>query len=113
MPRTLPRIYWAAWWGTIVLLTVKISVESTLRYITGSQPAPEPIVANAFATPFLVVHCVPGHTARIEYFPHGHTDDPDCPPEYAVSLSDDRPLSSWLLLERDLQAYLRGGASKG
>lgn len=63
MPRTLPRIYRAAWWGTIVLLTVQISVESTLRYITGSQPAPEPIVANAFATPFLVLHVFGAMTA--------------------------------------------------
>lgn len=58
MTRTLPRIYWAAWWGAIMLLTVQISVVSTLRYITGSQPAPEPIMANAFATPFLVLHVI-------------------------------------------------------
>ncbi|HEX8533465.1 MAG TPA: DUF2306 domain-containing protein [Allosphingosinicella sp.] len=58
MTRTLPRIYWAAWWGAIMLLTVQISVESALRYITGSHPAPEPIVANAFAKPFLVLHVI-------------------------------------------------------
>jgi uncharacterized membrane protein len=63
MTRTLPRIYWAAWWAAIVLLTVQISTESTLRYITGSQPAPEPIVANAFGTPFLVLHVIGAMTA--------------------------------------------------
>jgi uncharacterized membrane protein len=63
MTRTLPRIYWSAWWVVIVLLTVQISVDSTLRYITGSQPAPEPIVANTFATPFLILHVIGAMTA--------------------------------------------------
>lgn len=58
-------------------------------------------------------HCVPGHTVQIEYFPDGYTDDPECLPEYAVSLSGDRLLSSWLLLERDLHGYLREAAPKG
>lgn len=46
-----------------MLLTVQISVDSTLRYITGSQPAPEPIMSNAFATPFLVLHVIGAMTA--------------------------------------------------
>jgi uncharacterized membrane protein len=65
MTRTIPRIYWTAWWGAIVLLTVQISVNSTLRYIIGSQPAPEPILANAFATPFLVLHVIGATTALL------------------------------------------------
>jgi len=63
MTRTLPRIYRAAWWAVIVLLTVQISIDSTLRYIIGSQPAPEPVLANAFATPFLVLHVIGAMTA--------------------------------------------------
>lgn len=51
--------------------------------------------------------CVAGHTVQIEYFPDGYTDDPDCLPEYAVSLTGERLLSSWLLLERDLHSFLR------
>ncbi|HEV2078299.1 MAG TPA: DUF2306 domain-containing protein [Allosphingosinicella sp.] len=65
MTRTLPRIYWAACWGAIVLLAVQISIDSTLRYITGSQPAPEPILANTFLAPFLVLHVIGSMTALL------------------------------------------------
>ena len=65
MTRTLPRIYWAACWGAIVLLAVQISIDSTLRYLTGSQPAPEPILANSFVKPFLVLHVIGSMTALL------------------------------------------------
>lgn len=40
-------------------------MDSTLRYIIGSQSAPEPILANAFATPFLVLHVVGAMTSLL------------------------------------------------
>lgn len=58
MTRTLPHIYRASLWTAMVLLAVQISVDSTLRYIVGSQPAPEPILANSFLRPFLVLHVI-------------------------------------------------------
>jgi hypothetical protein len=57
--------------------------------------------------------CVSGHTVQIEYFPDGYTNDPNCLPEYAVSLAGDRLLSSWLLLERDLHGFLTGAKATG
>lgn len=65
MTGRLAPIYSAAWRAAIVLLTVQISVDSTLRYITNSQPGPEPVVANAFATPFLVLHVIGAMTALL------------------------------------------------
>jgi hypothetical protein len=56
MTPPLPTIYSAAWRAAVVLFTLQISFNSTLRYITHSQAAPEPILANAYATPFLVLH---------------------------------------------------------
>jgi hypothetical protein len=56
MTRPIAKIYAATGLALIVLLTVQICVDSTLRYITQSQPGPEPILGNAFATPFLVLH---------------------------------------------------------
>ena len=58
MPPPLPTIYSAAWRAAIVLFTLQISFNSTLRYITHSQEVPEPILANSYATPFLVLHVV-------------------------------------------------------
>ena len=52
--------------------------------------------------------CVPGHTAQIEYFADGYTDDPNWLPEYAVSLTGERFIASWLLLASDLHGYLEG-----
>ncbi len=51
-------IYSAAWRAAVVLLSIEISIVSALRYVTGSEPAPEPILGNAFASPFLVLHVV-------------------------------------------------------
>lgn len=57
--------------------------------------------------------CVAGHTVQIEYFPEGYTDDPDRLPEYAVPLTGERFLSSWLLLERDFNSFIRTAIPKG
>ena len=65
MTRTFTRIYSLAWRAAIVLLTVQISIDATQRYLTGGQPAPEPILANAFASPFLVLHVVGGMAALL------------------------------------------------
>ena len=62
----IPRpIYSTAWRAVVVLLTVEIAIVSALRYFTGSEPPPPPIVANAFANPFLVLHVAGGVTALL------------------------------------------------
>lgn len=58
MIRRLSSIYSTAWRAAVVLFTVQIAVTSVLRYVTGSETPPPPIVANAFASPFLVIHVV-------------------------------------------------------
>lgn len=58
-------IYSAAWRSVVVLLSVEIAVVSTLRYLTGGEAPPPPIVANAFAKPFLIVHVAAGVTALL------------------------------------------------
>lgn len=59
------QIYSAAWRAVLVLLTVEIAIVSALRYFTGSEAPPPPIVANAFAKPFLVLHVVGGVAALL------------------------------------------------
>jgi uncharacterized membrane protein len=49
----------------VVLLTVEIAIVSALRYFTGLEPPPPPIVANAFAQPFLVLHVAGGVAALL------------------------------------------------
>jgi uncharacterized membrane protein len=51
--------------AALVLLTLEIAVVSILRYFTGLQPAPEPILANRFAHPFLALHVAGGVTALL------------------------------------------------
>ena len=58
MIRKLAPIYSSAWRTALVLLSVQIAAVSILRYVAGAEPAPPPIVANAFANPFLVIHVV-------------------------------------------------------
>ena len=65
MTRRLTTIYSTAWRTVIVLLTIEIAIVSSLRYFTQSQPAPGPIVANAFAHPFLVLHVLGGVVALL------------------------------------------------
>lgn len=58
-------IYSAAWRAIVVLLTIEIAIVSTLRYLAGLEPPPAPIVANAFARPFLILHVVGGMAALL------------------------------------------------
>jgi uncharacterized membrane protein len=51
--------------ATLVLFTLEIAAVSILRYFTSLQPAPEPILANRFAHPFLAFHVAGGVTALL------------------------------------------------
>ncbi len=65
MDRRLAPIFSIAWRGAIALLTLQIAIISSLRYFTDSEPAPPPILANAFAHPFLILHVAGGVTALL------------------------------------------------
>lgn len=65
MIRTLAPIYSTVWRALVVLLTLEIALVSALRYVVGSQAAPPPILENAFAFPFLILHVVAGVTALL------------------------------------------------
>ena len=58
MIRKLVPLYSAAWRLIVLLLILEIAMVSTLRYVLGTETPPEPITANAFAQPFLVIHVV-------------------------------------------------------
>jgi len=51
--------------AALVLFTLEIAAVSILRYFTGLQAAPEPILANRFAHPFLALHVAGGVTALL------------------------------------------------
>ncbi|HEX8193730.1 MAG TPA: DUF2306 domain-containing protein [Allosphingosinicella sp.] len=59
------QIYSAAWRAVVALLTAEIAVVSVLRYFTSIEPPPPPIVANAFAQPFLIIHVVGAVSALV------------------------------------------------
>lgn len=65
MIRTLAPIYSTAWRAVVVLLSVEIAIVSVLRYFTTLEASPEPIVANAFAQPFLPIHVIGGVAALL------------------------------------------------
>jgi len=65
MIRSLVPIYAAAWRAAVVLLTLEIAAVSALRYFTGSEVPPPPILGNAYATPFLLLHVTGGVTALL------------------------------------------------
>lgn len=65
MDRRLAASLSAAWRAAIVLLTLEIAAVSALRYLTGSMAPPPPILANAYAHPFLVAHVVGGIVALL------------------------------------------------
>jgi uncharacterized membrane protein len=65
MIRNFAPIYPAAWRAAIVLLSIEIAAVSALRYVTNSEAPPPPIVANAFAHPFLILHVISGVTALL------------------------------------------------
>ena len=51
--------------AVLVLLTLQIAIVSLLKYVTGGVEAPPPILANAFAHPFLLIHVVSGVVALL------------------------------------------------
>jgi uncharacterized membrane protein len=65
MIRKLVPIYSAAWRAAVVLLSFEIAAVSALRYLTGSQAPPAPILANAYAGPFLLLHVTGGMAALL------------------------------------------------
>jgi uncharacterized membrane protein len=65
MTRTIAPIVSSLWRALVALLTLEIAAVSILRYLTGGEPPPPPIVANAFANPFLTIHVVGGVTALL------------------------------------------------
>jgi uncharacterized membrane protein len=62
---TRSQIYSAAWRWAVALLTIEIAIVSALRYFTSIEAPPPPIVANAFAQPFLVLHVAGGVAALL------------------------------------------------
>lgn len=65
MHQRLAPILSTAWRAAIVLLTVQIAVVALLTYVGNSGAAPPPILANSFASPFLIVHVVAGVIALV------------------------------------------------
>lgn len=49
----------------LALVTVEIAVVSIVKYFTDLSPPPEPVVANAFARPWLAIHIVGGVAALL------------------------------------------------
>jgi uncharacterized membrane protein len=62
--RSIP-IFSTIWRAALVLLTVQIAIVSALRYFAEGGAAPPPILANAFADPFLIVHVAAGVIALL------------------------------------------------
>jgi uncharacterized membrane protein len=58
-------LYSCAWRAIVALLILRIAWVTALRYFIGSEAPPEPIVANGFANPFLLIHVVGGVTALV------------------------------------------------
>ena len=65
MTRVLASIYASVWRAAVALLALEIAIVSLLRYVTGGAAPPPPVAANAFASPFLVVHVVAGVLALL------------------------------------------------
>jgi len=58
-------LYSSAWRAIVVLFTLEIAAVSAMRYVTGSEPPPPPILANAFAGTFLLPHAIAGIVALV------------------------------------------------
>jgi uncharacterized membrane protein len=54
-----------AWKAAIALLTLQVVAALSARYLTRSETAPEFILGNAFANPFLIIHVVSGAVALL------------------------------------------------
>jgi len=65
MIRRLAPLSASVWRALVVLLTLEIAYVTALRYFTGSEPPPPPIVENAFANPFLILHVAGGVTVLV------------------------------------------------
>jgi hypothetical protein len=65
MDQRIARMWSATWRAAVVLLTVEIAIVSALRYLTHSEAPPPPILANAYANPFLVAHVIGGVIALL------------------------------------------------
>jgi len=51
--------------GLLLLFSLEIGIVSLLKYFTDSMEAPPPVLGNAFARPFLLVHVVAGVVALV------------------------------------------------
>lgn len=59
-------LLWAVVWRAVtVLLVLQIAALSLLMYLGDQEAAPPPILANAFANPFLLIHAVAGSVALV------------------------------------------------
>lgn len=58
-------LYSSAWRTIVALLTLEIAAVSVMRYLTGGDTPPEPILANRFAGAFLIPHVVGGVAALV------------------------------------------------
>lgn len=65
MDQRLKPILSTAWRAAVVLLTIQVAIVAVLKYLTDGGTPPPPILANAFANPFLVVHVVAGVLALV------------------------------------------------
>jgi hypothetical protein len=65
MDRTFARIWTITWKAAVVLLTLQVAAVSALRYFTANETAPEFILSNVFANPFLVIHVAGGVVALL------------------------------------------------
>jgi hypothetical protein len=65
MDRRLHPLVSTIWSAAIVLLTLQVAIVSLLRYVAASEAAPPPILANAFADPYLTAHVVAGVVALL------------------------------------------------
>ena len=63
MHQRIEPILSTAWRAAIVLLTVQVAAAALITYLANSEAAPPPILANAFASPFLAIHVIAGVTA--------------------------------------------------
>jgi uncharacterized membrane protein len=61
----MDRIWKFTWKAAVVLLTLQIATVSAIRYFTTSGGAPEFILSNAFANPFLGIHVASGVIALL------------------------------------------------
>jgi uncharacterized membrane protein len=61
----LARIASTTWRAAVVLLSIEIAIVSALRYLTNSEAPPPPILANAYADPFLIAHVLGGMIALL------------------------------------------------